>query len=173
MLQLTDLNADGDAMDPGEQTTLFSFPSGDDPSVVGYSVVPAGTFGPTCVDHSIDDSGLDSATPAPWVFTFEDIPAASQTGTELGVVLVSLSGDGPTVCNTCTVGLDFDFFTDVFLLFLPVMSTQITASTATTPGFPAVQFPLGLKLYYVAGVLGPNAAHGGISLSQSRSVVVQ
>lgn len=176
VLQLTDLNGDGDALDPGEQATLHTLAVGDDPTVFGLSIVPAGTFGSGCVRFGIDDNGLSSTAPAQWFFTFEDIPAAALTGTEMGLVVISVTGDGPLSVGPPgrVIGLDVDFFTSLGLWFMPAFSTgPITTSTVTTPGVPPIQLPPGFTFFYAAGVFGPNAGPGGVWVSQSRSTTVQ
>lgn len=179
VVQLTDLDGDGNAMGLNEQTLIYSVPDGgDDPQVLAMTVVPAGTWGfPSCVGAHIETNGILAAGGVV-DFTFRNVPSAGIGGT--GMVGVSLAGDGPTTIGPCIVGLTFDALTQFILMsFLPQMSTppiaagaQTGFNTGTTIGFnlgPGQVTP-GQVFYYAGVVVDPL---GGIIGTQSRAVVVQ
>lgn len=180
VVQLTDLDGDGTAMGLNEQTLLYSVPDGgDDPQVLGFEVVPNGTFGfPTCIGTHIQVGAVPS-TGGNIVFTFSNVPAAGVGGT--GIAAISLAGDGATVVGgTCAVGLTLDPLADFMIAnFLPQFSTppvtmgaQTGFNTAMTTGFtlaPGLTSP-GQIFYYSGVVLTPT---GSIIGAQSRTVAVQ
>lgn len=150
-----DANGDLDAMDAGEQTLIGSLPASNDPSILGINVVPSGFFGSSCVEANIETGGLTSAGGI-LDFTFTDIPAARQGGTELGLVGISATPGGNTpLAPGCNLGLTVDPLTLILLTnFQPSFTTMpITSGTASTLGFTVPPGVTG-KIYYAGVFIG-------------------
>lgn len=173
-IQLTDTDGNGQAMGVGEQTVLATLPPGDDPTMLGFLVVPAGTFGSnSCVAFDMVDTGISSAGNV-LSFTLKDIPLSSQGVGLQGFVAASGTGGGNvTIAPGCVAGFTFDAlttwqFTNAAAAFL---TGPVGGSTATTPGFSVGPgAPVGLELFFTAALF--DASGLVTAVSQSRSITV-
>lgn len=153
-LQLRDLNADGDAMDAGELTSLGRTASTDDPTELGLVAVPVGTFGTSCVNTDLrNDKVITSTTTGSVTFTLGDIPVVQQNDSTVGFLLLSLSGAAgiplPIGPFGCIVGITPDALLTASLgLFSGGPYTTSTQVIGALP-FP-IGIPLGTKLWFSA-----------------------
>ena len=175
--QLTDLDMNGDALGLNEQAVIASFPDGgSDPQVIGFTVVPAGTFGLlSCVGAHIEAFGVDSAG-GTVQFTFSNIPDSGIGG--MALAGVSLTGDATlTVGPGCIAGLTVDSVTNVLLTSFRtefsspviVQGTGVGFNSVTTNGMPVAPGVLtpGTVFYYAGVIIEPG---GGLIATQTRTV---
>lgn len=152
--ELKDLNLDGDAQDPGELTVVGATPAGDDPTTIGITVVPAGTFGPSGINFDLRYSANLSTAGGSTVISYGDIPAALQNEGTSGYLLLSLTGDAalpvPLPPFNVVIGLTPDaLFAISAGLFSAGPFTGATQAAGGTIVYPA-GLPLGTKLYLSA-----------------------
>jgi hypothetical protein len=152
-VKLTDLNNNGNAMDAGELTAIGRTASTDDPTSIGITVVPAGTFGATCVNADLRNSvGIVSTGAGSVTFSAGDVPTALRNDNTLCLMVMSLSGGaGLTVpfppTYKCRMGVTIDAFTvnTLGILVSPVVTTA-TVTVGTLP-YPS-GVPIGTKLFF-------------------------
>ena len=156
-VRLQDLNADGDAMDAGELSSLGRTASTDDPTEIGVIAVPAGTFGSSCVNVDLRSSQAITSTAAGSVtFTLGDIPTSRWNENTRGYLLLSLTGAAPVPLPIapfgCIVGITIDpMLTATLGAFFGGPITGATQAIGTLP-YPA-GIPIGTKLYFSSFLL--------------------
>ncbi|MFQ5503239.1 MAG: hypothetical protein ACE5F1_00400 [Planctomycetota bacterium] len=145
--ELRDKNNNGNASDPGELTKLGRTATTDDPFLVGLTVVPAGTFGPSCVNAELENNVTFKSTGGSVTFTVKNIPASLHNDSTFAFLALSFSGDaGLPLAPGCTIGLTPDPFT---FALIPLHFGLITGRTLTLPvlNYPA-GLPVGTKAWF-------------------------
>jgi hypothetical protein len=164
-VELRDLNNDGDAMDTGEARILGQLGNNplDDPSVIGVTVVPQGTFdfGRSCIHMDLKETAVTTLG-GPLTFTFADIPVALQNSTTRGVVVMSFTGDNLLqLPGGCIIGLTPDALTGPTAALL--VGGPPLSSTLAMPNLPVpAGLPLGARFFSVGAFadLGPGQFTG-------------
>ncbi len=169
VIELLDLNFDGDALDTNEQRVVFTDnaqPYSEFMVTVSAGLLPTpnSTRGQTRANGSLKAG-------QPVTFTLRDLPTSDNGGT--GYVALSLTGDGRSSGGIALldgpnrrIGLDFDpllLLTQTALQSFFVTST-ISAQSGTTPAFliPA-GVPVGLRMWASGVVVTPSNTFGAIT----------
>ena len=169
MIELIDLNTDGDALDAGEQQVVFTDtaqPFSEFMTTVQPGLIPTpnSARGQTKVNGTIKGG-------SPITFTMRDLPASDNGGT--GFVALSLSGDGRVGGGiplndgpNRRIGLTFD---NLVILTQTALQATFTTSTISANAGTTRNFiipngvPVGLTVWGAGVVLTQSNTFGSIT----------